>query len=90
MEVRPLTDLREERRMTTSPLDDLPLTISVEEAARILGISRSSAYRGAASGDLPVGRLGRRLRVPSAALRQLLSPPWGHVAAVADGDSATP
>ena len=75
--------------MTMNRLDDLPLTISVEEAAAILGISRRSAYRAAASGELPAVRLGRRLRVPSAALRQLLSPPFRQVATSADGDSAT-
>lgn len=61
--------------MEVNSLEGLPLTISVEEAAVILGISRRSAYRAAASGDLPAVRLGRRVRVPSAALRQLLSPP---------------
>ena len=75
--------------MTTNSLDDLPLTISVEEAADLLGISRRSAYRAAASGELPAVRLGRRLRVPSAALRQLLSPPWGQVTAPENGDGAT-
>ena len=75
--------------MTINPLDDLPLTISVEEAAALLGISRRSAYRAAANGELPAVRLGRRLRVPSAALRELLSPPWGQVATPADGDGAT-
>ncbi len=53
-------------------LDDLPPTISVEEAGELLGISRRSAYRAAATGELPTLRLGRRLLVPTPRLRKLL------------------
>lgn len=53
-------------------LKDLPPTISVEEASEILGVSRRSAYRAAANGDLPTLRLGRRLLVPTAKLLALL------------------
>ena len=49
-----------------------PLTISVEDAARLLGISRGLAYEAARRGDLPVIRLGRRLLVPRARLYELL------------------
>ncbi|MBS0533255.1 MAG: helix-turn-helix domain-containing protein [Proteobacteria bacterium] len=48
-------------------------TLSVEQAAKILGISRSSAFQAAANGELPVIRIGRRLLVPHAALAELLS-----------------
>jgi hypothetical protein len=58
--------------------DDLPVFLRVEEAARILRISRSSAYelanRWLATGGrvgLPVIRLGRSLRVPGAAIERL-------------------
>lgn len=51
----------------------LCLTISVEEAARVLGISRGTAYSHARDGSLPTVRLGRRLLVPKAALEKLLS-----------------
>lgn len=47
-------------------------TITVEEAGRILGISRESAYNAANNGELPVLRVGRRLLVPTARLRQML------------------
>lgn len=47
-------------------------TITVEEAAQVLGISRNSAYEAAHSGELPVVRLGRRLLVPTARLLKLL------------------
>lgn len=48
-------------------------TISVEEAAMILGISRGAAYANAKSGALPTIRLGKRLLVPKAALEKLLA-----------------
>jgi excisionase family DNA binding protein len=48
--------------------DDLPLFMNVEQAARVIGISRSSAYDAIRSGELPAVRFGRRLRVPREAL----------------------
>jgi excisionase family DNA binding protein len=53
-------------------LHDLPATITVTEAADILGISRRSAYRAAAAGQIPVIKIGRRLLVPTARLLTLL------------------
>jgi excisionase family DNA binding protein len=49
-----------------------PLTISVEDAARLMGISRGLAYEAARRGELPVIRLGRRLLVPRARLLDLV------------------
>lgn len=40
-----------------------PLLISLEETARLLRISRGKAYQMAATGDLPVVRMGRSVRV---------------------------
>jgi excisionase family DNA binding protein len=54
---------------------ELPATVSVDEAARLLGVSRSAAYRAAAAGDIPTLRLGRRLYVPTARLLELLGIP---------------
>lgn len=51
------------------------LTISVEDAARLLGISRGSAYQAARRGELPVIRLGRRLLIPRAQLYALVGDP---------------
>jgi excisionase family DNA binding protein len=48
-------------------------TISIDESAIVLGISRASAYEAAKNGELPTVRFGRRIRVPSAALRRLLA-----------------
>jgi excisionase family DNA binding protein len=49
-----------------------PPTVSVEHAARILGISRSSGYRGIHRGDIPALRIGGRLKVPTAPLLAML------------------
>jgi excisionase family DNA binding protein len=56
-------------------LDELPPTISVERAARLLGLSRSAAYRAAASGQLPTLAFGRRRVVPTFRLMQMLGIP---------------
>jgi excisionase family DNA binding protein len=53
-------------------LTELPPTISIERAARLLGVSRSTAYRAAAAGQLPTITFGRRLLVPTARLLEML------------------
>jgi excisionase family DNA binding protein len=54
---------------------ELPPTISVERAARLLGLSRSAAYRAAATGQLPTLAFGRRRVVPTVRLMQMLGIP---------------
>jgi excisionase family DNA binding protein len=49
-----------------------PLTLSVEQAAKLLGVSRGLAYQAAREGQLPTIKLGRRLLVPRARLLELL------------------
>ena len=56
--------------MTT--IDDYPTVMTIEEAGEMLGLSRSSAYRAAARGELPTLRFGRRLVVPTRRLLALL------------------
>lgn len=51
---------------------DVPATISLEQAGQILGVSRRTAYRAAARGQIPTLRLGRRIFVPTARLLDLL------------------
>lgn len=58
--------------MLINSLSDLPPTISVEEAGRVLGLSRSAAYRAADRGELPTIRLSGRLYVPTPKLLSLL------------------
>ncbi len=50
-------------------------TFTVEEAARILGLGRNTAYVAARRGELPVIRIGKRFVVPKAALEKLLGAP---------------
>lgn len=65
--------------MSSSLLDLTPIpdpaaqpTLSVPVAGAYLGLGRDSAYAAANRGDLPVIRIGRRMVVPTAALRKLL------------------
>ena len=53
-------------------MDGLPLLVTVPRAAELLGISRSAAYRCAASGELPTTHLGGRVYVVTARLQMLL------------------
>lgn len=46
--------------------------LDVPEAGHYMGLSRQSSYDAAARGDIPTIRIGRRLVVPTAALRRLL------------------
>ena len=48
------------------------LTLTVEEAGRLLGISRGQAYEMARTGGIPVVRFGRRLVVPRKRLIEML------------------
>jgi predicted DNA-binding transcriptional regulator AlpA len=59
--------------LQTNVFDQLPLLLAVPRAAAILGISRAAAYRLAASGELPVRRLGGRVYVVTAKLRELVA-----------------
>jgi excisionase family DNA binding protein len=52
-----------------------PLTMSVEKAAKLLGVSRGLAYEAARRGELPTIKLGRRLLVPTARLLELVGTP---------------
>jgi excisionase family DNA binding protein len=55
------------------------LTVTVTQAAVMLGISRTSAYERVRRDEIPTVRLGRRLLVPKARLLAML-----------DADSADP
>jgi len=49
------------------------LTMTVEEAGKVLGISRATSYMLASTGKIPTIRLGeRRIVVPKAALMKML------------------
>ncbi len=53
--------------------DDKRLAVTVSQAARMLGLSRSAAYRAVQRGELPTIRFGRRrILVPVRALERLV------------------
>ena len=62
------TEIADERR-----------TLSIEEAAAVLGVGRSLMYDAARRGEIPVIKIGRRLVVPRARLDAMLA---------AEGDAA--
>lgn len=60
-----------------SVLDELAsqATISIEQAAQVLGLGRTAAYEAARRGEFPTRRLGRRVVVPVPALLEWLGVP---------------
>jgi len=52
-----------------------PLVLTVEQAARLLGISRGLAYEGVRRGDIVSLRIGRRILIPRARLLELVGAP---------------
>ena len=48
------------------------LVLSVEEARKLLGLSRNSIYSGIAKSQIPSVRVGRRLLIPREALLRML------------------
>lgn len=61
-----------QRKQTRERYEDLPPLISVTRAAKFLGISRASAYRYAAAGDLPTRRLGGTTYIMTVRLREIV------------------
>ncbi len=51
---------------------DQALTLSIPEAAKVLGISRYSAYAAASRGDIPILQIGKLRRVPRAQLMRMI------------------
>lgn len=55
-------------------MNDQPILLKADEAARLLGIGRSKAFAMIASGELPgVVRIGRSVRVHRVALERWLA-----------------
>ena len=62
-----------EDRMTPPNDDHRPKTISVPEAgAQYFGLAKNASYEAAARGQLPVIKIGGRLRVPVCQLERML------------------
>ncbi|MDA1174640.1 MAG: helix-turn-helix domain-containing protein [Chloroflexi bacterium] len=57
----------------SSSMEPKRLTMTVDEAAVILGIGRNAAYEGVRAGTIPSIRIGKRILIPNVALDQLLA-----------------
>jgi excisionase family DNA binding protein len=53
-------------------------TLTIAEAAIILGVGRSTLYEHVRSGDVPCVRLGRRVVIPVHVIESMLSPKGNH------------
>ena len=60
--------------------DDNVLVMTVPEAGAKLGLGRNAAYEAAARGEIPTIKIGRLLKVPKAAFRQMLEISTGRAA----------
>jgi excisionase family DNA binding protein len=60
-----------DQNQPTGPID--PLLVRVEEAARLLSLSRSMIYEMLNSGELPSVRRGAARRIPVAALHDWIA-----------------
>lgn len=82
-----------ERQQAATVLgDELPLTITVEEASTLLGISLRSTYRAVNAGHIPSTRIGRRFHVLIPRLREqlgLTEAELAHALASARGHATT-
>jgi excisionase family DNA binding protein len=58
--------------MNLEDLRNLPPTISAKEVASILGIGLNQTYALAHDGEIPVLKLGRSLRFPTARILEML------------------
>ena len=66
-------------------MDNERLTLTVNEVARVLGISRGLAYSMVKTGEIPSVRFGKRVLIPRHALERLLE--QGQVAALVQSKS---
>ena len=53
--------------------EDLPLTLTVEEASQILRVGRNTAYDLVRCGKLRSIKVGKQIRIPKQALQDYLS-----------------
>ena len=51
------------------------LTLTVQETAKLLGLSRSLAYEAVRNGQIPSVKVGHRILIPRVALERMLDNP---------------
>ena len=57
--------------MTTK--NETKATLTIVEAAAVLGIGKNQAYEAAHRGEIPIIKIGKRLLVPRAAFERMLN-----------------
>ena len=55
-------------------VDELPLTLSIDDLMPILGIGRNTAYKLVRSGKIQSIRVGKQIRISKAALLKFVNP----------------
>jgi excisionase family DNA binding protein len=58
-----------------SQADNDCLVYTVQEAGRLLGLTKNAAYEAAKRNDFPTIKIGRLIRVPKAAFHRILDQP---------------
>jgi excisionase family DNA binding protein len=58
--------------LTLADVQQLPVVLTVEETAQLLGIGRRQAYEAVQRGQIPAHRFGHRWVVPTARLLAML------------------
>ncbi|WP_455582387.1 helix-turn-helix domain-containing protein [Dysosmobacter sp.] len=53
-------------------MDDLPLTLTIEEAGQVLQVGRNTAYDLVRSGQLRSIKVGKQIRIPKQAMLEYL------------------
>lgn len=71
--------------METRELAEMPVFLTVEEAAAVLRLKRSTAYELVRRGEIPHFRLGHFIRVPRDALLRMTAGAGGKKEAVTGG-----
>ncbi len=61
-------------------------TFTVDETARIIGVSRSTAYECVRNGSIKSVRLGRRILIPAWAVEQIVAAPNSETKVTDAGD----
>ncbi|MBN2074214.1 MAG: helix-turn-helix domain-containing protein [Dehalococcoidales bacterium] len=54
-------------------MENNKLTYSVQEASRLLGLSKNSTYQACLSGQIPCLRIGKRILIPIVKLDRMLN-----------------
>ena len=72
-----------ERRALSADAETTPILVTIPEACRISGFSRSELYRRLAAGDLDAVKMGRSTRIVTASLPGRGKPAEGAVSQAA-------